>query len=458
MNTNVSKLRHEATEIWTAGLDSVRAGPLVNREVVVSGDELQIREMSWNRRDFDRVIVVGGGKAGSSMAAGLVQSLGNWLPITGWINVPADTLTEGNEVGGIHLHAARPAGVNEPTAEGVQGVQNILQLVQSASERDLCIALISGGGSALMPAPIDGIDLNDKLLVTRFLSGAGANIGELNTVRKHLSQIKGGGLLQACRARELITLILSDVLGDPLDLIASGPTVSDTSTSKDALSVLKQFDPERRLPDRIYQALIDATDQSPTATTQSTPLVIGNNALAVDEAGIKAESLGYNHAMQSARQCEGAAEVVGERLADMSVQMLRADPNGHRMDCLITGGEPTVKLAAEEIRGKGGRNQQLVLAAYKKLLSLGLSDDEWSRICLLSGGTDGEDGPTDAAGAILDKQVHERTLQLGLDVDDFLSRNDAYAFFAETGGLLMTGPTGTNVCDVRVSIVDVKNH
>jgi glycerate-2-kinase len=307
-----------------------------------------------------------------------------------------------------------------------------------------------------LPAPVDGITLADKLEVTRFLSAAGADITELNTVRKHLSSVKGGGLLHACRAGELVTLVLSDVLGDPLDLIASGPTVPDTSSARDALAVLSKYDPAKSLDDRIYQTL---TRQQTNSTTHQrelckyTTIVIGNNAVAVDEAGIRAEKLGYNHAMQSARTCEGAAEEVGHQLAKMTVGMLRADPKAHRTDCLITGGEPTVTLAPESERGRGGRNQQLVLAAYQHLLAMQMTPQQWERLCILSGGTDGEDGPTDAAGAILDADVHRRASELGLDVEDHLRRNDAYAFFDQAGGLLMTGPTGTNVCDVRVSVV-----
>lgn len=447
-------LRSDAIEIWNAGVDAVRAGPLVRREVRVEEDHLCISDRRWARDDFDRVILVGAGKAGTAMAEGLIQSIGSWLPVAGWINVP-----EGTEhpLPGVRVHAARPAGVNEPTEEGVAGTHEILKLVASAGPRDLCIALISGGGSALLPAPVDGITLADKLEVTRLLSGAGADITELNTVRKHLSSVKGGGLLQACRAGELVTLVLSDVLGDPLDLIASGPTVPDTSSAQDALSVLRNYDPAQSLPSRIYATLArrqrEATSSKRPRSCKSTTLVIGNNALAVDHAGLRAEQLGYNHVMQSARSSEGSAEAVGRHLAEMTLGMLRADPAAHRTDCLITGGEPTVTLAPAAQRGRGGRNQQLVLAAHQHLLSLQLSDDEWQRLCILSGGTDGEDGPTDAAGAVLDANVSSHASQQGLDDADYLRRNDAYTYFHQTEGLLKTGPTGTNVCDLRVLVV-----
>ncbi len=464
----MTNLRQDAVEIWNAGVDAVRAEGLVHREVSVDGDRLIIGAQQWKRCDFDRVLVVGAGKAGAAMTCGLIASLGDWLPVSGWVNVPegteVPTIIHGKKFSGnVHLHPARPAGINEPTAEGVIGTQQIIQKVSDAGERDLCIALISGGGSALMPAPHPKISLADKLEVTRFLSSAGADITELNTVRKHLSRIKGGGLLMACQAAELITLVLSDVLGDPLDLIASGPTVIDSSTPTEALEILERYDLKKCLPASVCQALrleMESASRQPEVQAEAskvcrhTTLVIGNNAIAVDEAGIVAERRGYNHVMQSARQCEGAAEDVGCRLAKMALHMLRAESKMHHNDCLITGGEPTVKLVPEAIRGLGGRNQQLVLSAYQTLLASDLSEQEWRGLCLLSGGTDGEDGPTDAAGAILDNEVHQNARRQQLKPDEYLQRNDAYRFFEQTGGLLKTGPTGTNVCDVRVLVVN----
>jgi glycerate 2-kinase len=450
----MSDLTLETLEIWTAGLDAVRAEPLVRNSIRLDGNQLMIDGQAWSRDSFDRIVLIGGGKAGTAMARGFVDAIDGWLPITGWINVPAGTEAE---IRDVKIHAARPASVNEPTAEGVLGTSEILSLVSQAGPRDLCVALISGGGSALLPAPIEGITLQDKQAVTRSLSSSGADITELNTVRKHLSQIKGGGLLKACHGGHLITLILSDVLGDPLDVIASGPTVVDSTTAADALAVLAKYDPDHSLPASIYTTLNQGGIPENTVhppVIPATNLVIGNNAVAVDHAGIRAEQLGYNHVMQSARQCEGAAEQVGKHFADMTLQMLRPQSNSHRTDCLITGGEPIVKLAPPSRRGRGGRNQQLVLAAYRQLLEHQLTEQEWQRLSILSGGTDGEDGPTDAAGAIIDGAIHRRIQKSQLDPLDFLQRNDAYTLFKAVDGLLMTGPTGTNVCDIRVAVVD----
>lgn len=442
-------LRRDALQIWQAGLRAVDSARLVRENVRVEGAALWVGDEPLELREIERIAVVGAGKAGAGMAAGLLEALGQKLVaekrVTGWLNVPADCV---RPLPPLRLHAARPAGVNEPTAAGVAGAEAMLELVGSLGPRDLCFCLISGGGSALLPAPSAGVSLADKLAVTRFLSAAGANINELNTVRKHLSRIKGGGLARACRAGRLATLVISDVLGDPLDVIASGPTVPDRSTAAEALAVLEKFDARRGgVPAAVFEALHRQPAQAASpASCEVRNLVIGNNAAAVDAAGMEAERLGYSHAMHAARELEGAAEDVGRHLAEMALRMASSPgPN-----CLITGGEPTVTLAPERVRGLGGRNQQLVLAALEVLQQ----HQATARIALLSGGTDGEDGPTDAAGAVLDAEVLAAARAAGLDAADFLRRNDAYHFFEPLGGLIKTGPTHTNVCDVRVVVVE----
>ncbi|HBJ34673.1 MAG TPA: glycerate kinase [Planctomycetaceae bacterium] len=461
-----------ARAIWQAGVDAVQGDQAVISQLSIEDDCLIAGDTMIPLADFDRVLVVGGGKATASMAAGLVRAIGVRVALRGRINVPAGT-AHGQNLGDIQVCEARPAGINEPTELAVAGTEAILADVASASPRDLCITLISGGGSALLVAPPPGISLADKLAVTRHLSGSGASIHELNTVRKQLSRIKGGGLLRACRAGRMLTLILSDVIGDPLDIIASGPTVADTAAPGDALAVLNKFDPNRTLPAAIHRRLslressatsqlsrsesivssqLSRSERRQTERTSDT-VIIGNNAAAVDAAGIRAESLGYSHAMDAATGHEGTAEAVGQRLAEIAVAMLHGGPS--EPDCLITGGEPVVRLVDADKRGRGGRNQQLVLAA---MIALSTNPDftsaDRSRLVLLSGGTDGEDGPTDAAGAILNESVWRAAQSLALDPVDYLQRNDAYTFFQKTGGLFITGPTGTNVCDVRVLVIE----
>ena len=303
---------------------------LIREQVQVDGHWLAICAEAGaepiDLRRVRRIAVVGAGKAGAGMAAALEEVLGPKIieekKLVGWVNVPADCV---RPLERIRLHAARPAGVNEPTAEGVAGSLEILRIVESLSADDLCICLISGGGSALLPAPPPEISLADKLAVTRHLSAAGADITELNTVRKQLSRIKGGGLLRACRAGRLISLIISDVLGDPLDLIASGPTADDHSTPAEALAILSKFDPgQTAIPAAVYEYLRQKSQdfEPPLATRlRSENHILANNATAVDAAGIEAVRLGYAHAMTAATRPEGEVEPIGRHLAEMAVAM-----------------------------------------------------------------------------------------------------------------------------------------
>lgn len=470
-----TQLANDALQIWRAGVDAVDSARLTRSHCHVDGDLLRCGGESIPLSSIRRIAVVGAGKAGAGMAEGLETALGPRVlrekELTGWINVPADCV---RPLQRIHLHAARPAGVNEPTCEGAAGAAEILRIVGALGPRDLCLCPLSGGGSALMPAPVEGITLADKLAVTRHLSAAGANIEQINIVRKQLSRIKGGGLLRECRAGWLISLIISDVLGNPLDVIASGPTVPDSSTPNEALTVLQQFSArEAGVPEAIFAHLQNAaaqmsshnsafphTDQSPVVEAgdvgtagehashpqcRATNHVIGNNATAVMAAAEEARRLGYAVTTSSATRSEGPAEEIGRQLAETAIAV-RAE--GGRQ-CLISGGEPVVKLAPFPQRGIGGRNQQLVLAALERL-----AGDGARRIALLSGGTDGEDGPTDAAGAWLDAEVLAAAVQKRLAPTDYLARNDAYHFFAPLDALIRTGPTHTNVCDVRVLVAE----
>jgi hydroxypyruvate reductase len=442
-------LRDDACAIWHAGLDVVRSDRLVQDAVRVRGSDLIVGGQRLPLAGIRHIAVVGCGKAGAGMSAGLEAALGERLmaekQLRGWINVPDDCV---RTLQRIHLHGARPAGVNEPTAAGAAGAERILDLVQSLAPDDLCLCLISGGGSALLPAPAPGITLEDKLAVTRHLSAAGANIRQLNTVRKQLSRIKGGGLARACGAGRLISLIISDVLGDPLDVIASGPTVADPSTPQQALKILEQFLARQAgISERVFQYLERAAGRTPTAGRDApcevTHRVIGNLATAVAAAGREAERRGYQTRTVATQQLEGDAEQVGCQLAAEALAMRAA--GGRR--CLVHGGEPTVRLVDSRHRGLGGRNQQLVLAAIQYLME---KQDSARELAILSGGTDGEDGPTDAAGAVLDEAVLSAAAAQQLSAPDHLARNDAYHFFDPLGGLIRTGPTHTNVCDLRV--------
>lgn len=444
-------LREHAIEIWKAGVAAVASERLVQKVVASDGRTLTVCQHEFDIASLNRIVVLGTGKAGAGMATAIEAALGDQLTdakVTGWVNVPADCV---RPLRRIVLYAARPAGVNEPTEEGVVGTQRILGLARGAGPDDLVIVLISGGGSALSPAPVPGISLADKQAVTRFLMRSGASIQELNTVRKHLSLFKGGGLARASsRAKAIITLIISDVIGDPLDVIASGPTVADTSSAADALAVLKRFKAQPPLvPDSVFVFLQSAQ----TCRDQSLPLssrnvVIGNNAAAIEAAAAKAQELGF--AVKSfGSNNAGEAQAIGHELAELCRRIRVAQVEGSPPVCVLSGGEPIVKLVPTDQPRKGGRNQEVALAALQHLWSEGLG-----RIAILSGGTDGEDGPTNAAGAVVDEPLRQAALANGLNPAEFLAINNSYSFFEQTGGLLLTGPTHTNVMDLRVAVVE----
>jgi len=443
--------RRDAEAIWQAGVAAVNSSLLVRNAVRCRATTLEVCGEAFDLTSLDRLIVVGAGKAGAGMALGLETALGSRLldtKVTGWINVPADCVRPLHR---IHLHAARPAGLNEPTAAGVFGSERILELVASQREHDLCLVLISGGGSALLPLPLDGIRLADKQAVTRHLSRAGATIHELNAVRKRLSRIKGGGLLRAATAGRMIALIISDVIGDPLDVIASGPTVCDDGTAADAIDVLNRFttpmpgDPVPASVRNVLRAQAECGQARELPRISCRNVIVGNNETALNAALAHAKSLGFEVRSLGAGR-GGIARDVGVELAELCLAA-RRESLDHPI-CFIGGGEPVVKLVPTEQPRAGGRNQELALAATCRLWNDGLDG-----LAILSGGTDGEDGPTDAAGAVCDAIVREAAQQRGLDPAAFLAINDSYTFFNQTNGLLQTGPTHTNVMDLQVAVV-----
>ncbi len=442
----------DAELIWHAGVSTVESARLVRSVVDRSDHTLQVCGERIDLASLGRIVVVGAGKASAGMARGLEEALGADLidkKVSGWVNVPADCLIP---LRGIHLHAARPAGLNEPTEAGVAGSEKILELASGLSSDDLCIVLLSGGGSALLPLPVPGISLADKQIMTRTLSRAGATIQELNTVRKRLSRIKGGGLACAPQVGRMIALIISDIVGDPLDLIASGPTVCDTGTAADALAVLEKVCGPNAGPDEIPISIWNELRRQ-IAQKQSEPhqkvacrnYIVGNNQTAVEAAAAQARRLGYAvHSLGSERQ--GFARDIGQELAEECLALRASDES--KPVCLIGGGEPVVRLNPTSHPRKGGRNQEVALAALCRLWN-----ESAGEIAILSGGTDGEDGPTDAAGAICSAAVKANAQRMGLDPFAALAINDSYTFFDAAGGLLRTGPTHTNVMDLQVAVV-----
>jgi hydroxypyruvate reductase/glycerate 2-kinase len=324
----------------------------------------------------------------------------------------------------------------------------MLRLARAAGPSDVALCLLSGGGSALLPAPAPGLSLADKQDVTLLLHRCGATINEMNAVRKHLSALKGGRLAEAFRGRALYSLIISDVIGDPLDVIASGPTAPDPTTFADALAVLERYGLRGQAPPAVLRHLQRGAAGEIAETPKVLPasvhnLILGSNVRALAAAERQAQTLGYQ-VLNLGSHLEGETRAVAQTLAGIA-RSIRAQgvPLGPPV-CVLSGGETTVTLGPDH--GLGGRNQEFVLAS---LLELGNDPG----VVMLSGGTDGEDGPTDAAGAVADADTLQRAQQLQLDARDYLNRHDAYHFFQATGDLLQTGLTQTNVMDVRVVLI-----
>ncbi|VTT98324.1 glycerate kinase : Putative uncharacterized protein OS=uncultured Desulfobacterium sp. GN=N47_E46250 PE=4 SV=1: DUF4147: MOFRL [Gemmataceae bacterium] len=434
-----SSPREHARTIWDAAVEAVRPEPLV--QAALAGDE--------RIRTAPRILVVGAGKAGPGMAAGLEAALAEHRGhVEGLVNVPAGMSAPLKRV---RLHAARPQGVNEPRPEGVAGVEEMLRLLESAGPDDVAVCLLSGGGSALLPAPVAGVPLADKLAVTKLLHRSGATIDEMNCVRKHLSRVKGGRLAEAFRGKLLLSLIVSDVVGDPLDVIASGPTSPDPTTFAEALEVLRHYGLLASAPASVVRHLergrVSEVPETPkVAAANVENRIIGSNRVALGAARRAAEGLGYR-VLDLGAFVEGETRAVATAVAGV-VRSIRTDGAPVAPPaCVLIGGETTVMLGDNP--GKGGRNQEFVLAMLAKLGVEGMRG-----VTVLSGGTDGEDGPTDAAGAVADAETLAQVPGGGVSVSEHLASHNAYPLLDRAGALLKPGLTGTNVMDVRIVLVE----
>ncbi len=380
-----------------------------------------------------RVHVLGCGKASGAMAAVAEEVVGDRI-VDGFVVVK-----DGYGVRVRRVEVSE-AGHPVPDERGLAACARLLELARSAREDDLVLFLVSGGGSALTPAPAPPITLAEKQEVTRLLLASGATIGELNAVRKHLSLFKGGQLARAAWPATVLTLALSDVIGDPLDVIASGPTVPDPTTFADAREVLVRRGVAGRVPASIARrfeaGLRGEIEETPKPGDRLfgrvTTIVIGNNGLITDAAVATACRLGYRPHLAT-RELQGEARDVAR---DLVARARRLEPPA----CLIAGGETTVTVTG---RGKGGRCQEFALSAALELLPT-------DRITILAAGTDGTDGPTDAAGAIVDAGSVGRGAAAGADARQALKDNDAYRFLGASGDLLVSGPTRTNLLDLYV--------
>lgn len=447
--------RKQAEAIWRAGVAAVQPSHCIPAELE------QLRKTCGNWSPQRRYLVIGGGKAGAAMAQAterfLLQQRIPPSHITGWVNVPEGSSPDKLQC--IHLHPARPPGFNFPTPEAVAGTEAMLKLLDDAPSDVIVLCLISGGGSAILCAPT--VPLEDKLNVSKQLSGAGASIRELNTVRKHLSHFKGGQLAARCFAnhptRQLISLIISDVIGDPLDVIASGPTAVDPTTFHSAMLVLRQKKLLEKVPGSVMDYLQagvvgmkpETLKAAPAPEPQLLHRLVASNQKAIDAAARHAEKLGYQ-VIEYADQREHDTLTQAAYFADQVISQDREQPL-----CLLSGGESTVKLPSNP--GKGGRNQSFALAFLLQLDALLHHDRKaWKGITALFAGTDGEDGPTDAAGAFADSAVLDAAKKMQLTPQTNLDNHDAYPFFDATKSLFRTGLTETNVMDLRVILLNAQ--
>ena len=456
-------LREHAETIWRAGVAAVDSSAAVRRHISCDGTTLCIANVELALSKIGHIEIIGAGKAGAGMAAGAESALLEHLPasqISGWVNVPADCV---RPLRRIHLHAARPAGINEPTSEGVDGTNEILRRISNLQQNDVCLVLLSGGASALLCSPVPQISLADKLAVTRALASSGAPIQELNLVRTQISQVKGGRLAAACTAGTLIALIISDVIGDPLEVIGSGPTTPAPSRADQAIEILNRRQLLQTIPRSVFTFLESRREAQvePASTTAARNVIVASNRIAIEAAAARARELGY-HVESLGSENAGVAAVEGRVLMQrlLAARAARKEGRSESLICILSGGEPTVDLRNTMAMvsparttsigaAKGGRNQELVLAAIDQHPN----PADWKGIALLSGGTDGEDGPTDAAGAVADEELVRRMAVQKTDHSASLAAHDSYHFFDSLDGLLKTGPTHTNVMDLRVGLV-----
>ncbi len=438
-----TQLRRDALTIFHSGVKAAAPENAIQRFLKVNGDKLEVNKAVYDLARYHGVYVIGAGKAAAAMAQAVEARLGSKVK-GGFVNVKYGH--------GVPLQRieVNEAGHPIPDEAGMWGVDKMIQILQGTGEEDLVLVLISGGGSALLPCPAEGLTLGDKQKVTKLLLDCGATIQEINAVRKHLSLIKGGRMARLAYPSTLITLILSDVIGDDLESIASGPTVPDGSTFHDSLRIIKEHGIRNRMPNAAMAVLergnrgeLDETPKENDAVFEKTQnVVIRNNSLALEMARQTAEQLGYRgHILFSSLQGETKDAAIIH--ATLAKEILTTGHPVPRPACVISGGETTAVIKGN---GLGGRNQEFVLVAATAI-------DGLAPVVILSGGTDGTDGPTDAAGALTDGGTIARARNLGIDAKSYLDRNDSYHFFENLGDLLVTGPTLTNVMDLRLLLV-----
>lgn len=440
-------LENHAQSIFKAGLERVNSRKLMEQVLNLDGNILKIKteneELSIDLSKFSKIKMMGFGKAAAQMAAGLSSILE--AKIVEGIVIVKDP-TDAKWPSGFDVFVGSHPIPNESSL--VAG-KALLKFCENCKEGELVFGVISGGASALMELPAEGLTLDDLQKTTELLMASGATINEMNSIRKHLSKIKGGRLSRTIYPAASVNFILSDVVGDDLTVIASGPTVADNTTFSDAWRVVEKYSLASKLPMNVSKHLKDAIDETPKPgdikLSGTRNILVGTNRQALIAARRKAQELGYDTLILS-HELQGEASLVAHKLYTFSKEMEK-NPKFKKPACILAGGETTVTLQGI---GKGGRNQEMVLAYVCCLMDQG--SDSLEQI-FLSASTDGSDGPTDATGAFATINILESAKKLGLDPEEFLENNDSYHFFEKAGGLFKTGPTETNVCDLQVLLI-----
>ena len=442
-----ASLRREARAIYEAGLDAVRPEEAVGRALRVEkkgkNEVLVCGRTRMPLRPGGRIIVAGAGKASARMARVAEKILGNRI-------AGGTVVTSYGSAVPCRRIEIREAGHPTPDAAGVEAARLIGRWVDDAGRDDIVLCLISGGGSSLLPAPAEGLTLQDKQRVTASLLRAGAPIEALNCVRKHLSALKGGHLARRAAPARVLVMLISDVVGDPLDVIASGPACGDPTTFADARAYLERYGAWRtaspRVRRRIEAGMAGRVPETPSPRDLPSSRVrnelLATNALALEAAAGQARRLGYRTLVLT-RRLQGEAREAGAFLAAIAADIRSEGFPLRPPACLLAGGETTVTVRGE---GRGGRCQELALA-------FAIRSGEAENIGFLAAGTDGRDGPTPAAGAFADRNIIKNAKNINVDPQKYLSNNDAFGFFRQVGGLLKTGPSGTNVMDLVVLLV-----
>ncbi len=442
----LDKLHRDVLHAMNAALAAADPTRIIRKNLKLTGSILHVGTFQYPLKDYRRILVIGGGKASGYMAEEIEKLLGDWIT-SGLVIIP-DYLRPTPRSRRIRYH---PATHPIPTRKGVEGVLAMLRLVDNVSRDDLVIVLVSGGGSALMPLPVEGMNLDDEAKVTSLLLRSGASIDEINTVRKHLSQVKGGRLAERLYPATVLTLIISDVVGDTIDSIASGPTAPDPTTYHDVEIVLKKYDLWFQIPKKARRIITRGLSGSIPETPKQKDkvfrrvqnVIVGNNrasclaaASAMTKAGYRTQVL----SIQITGEAREVGRIFGSIVRDIRDNSLPFAPPA----ALIAGGETTVTVRG---KGKGGRNQELALAAAVKISgSYG--------VVIGSFATDGIEGWTNAAGAVADGSTITRGLRLRMDPKEFLINNDSYRYFSKLKDLVITGPTGTNVNDIAILAAD----